>query len=90
MRTMTELEIMSAVANHPRVQAYRKAVQIMHTRMVAAYGVDYAQEYIPTDNLDFAEGIKRMTPLDADRFDSLMRGAAATRRDVRASILATL
>jgi hypothetical protein len=87
---MTELQIRIAIANHPKVQAYRKAVQIMHNRMVSTYGEDYAQEYVPNDVRDIREGVTRMTPLDLERFESLMRGAAIVRKDVRASILATV
>lgn len=87
---MTELQIRIAVANHPKVQAYRKAVQIMHNRMVTMYGEDYAQEYVPNDVRDIREGVTRMTALDLQRFESLMRGAASVRKDVRASILASV
>lgn len=86
---MTELQIRIAIANHPKVQAYRKAVQIMHARMVATYGEDYAQDYDANARPDVNPvGISRMTPLDLQRFESLMRGAAIVRKDVRASILA--
>jgi hypothetical protein len=87
MRKRTELEIMIAVANHPKVQAYRKAVQIMHSRMTALYGPDYAIVQDPKDNYDYVEGLY-MTPQHQNLFASLMRGAAKVRRDVRNSLLA--
>lgn len=89
---MNEIQIMLAVANDPRVRAYREAVQVLHRRMTSTYGKDYAQAAeAPVEGKRYESpfGVTRMTPLDADRFASLMRGAAKVRADVRAEILAS-
>ena len=88
---MTELEIMNAVANNQRVRMYREAVQVMHSRMVATYGENYADDYDTNARPDVSPvGVTRMTAGHAEQFESLMRDAARVRRDVRAALLATV
>lgn len=87
---MTELQIMLAVANDQRVRRYRRAVQIMHNRMVGLYGENYADDYDTNARPDVSPvGVTRMTPQHAELFASLMRGAAIIRKAVRAEILAS-
>lgn len=83
---MTELEIAAKVATHPLVIQYRKAVQLMHRRMTAIYGPDYACPEVGRE-AETHKGITRMSELDANRFASLLRGAAIIRRDVRNSLV---
>jgi hypothetical protein len=86
---ITELELMSRVAVHPLVTAYRKAVQLMHKRMTERYGADYAAEVTQEEIMESGAVLdRRMTELDRNRFESLMRGAASVRKSVRSSILA--
>lgn len=88
---MTELQIRLAIANDRRVQQYRKAVQLMHARMTAIYGENYADDYDTNARPDVSlVGVTRMTAAHAELFESLMRGAARVRRDVRASLLANV
>lgn len=86
---MTELELMARVASHPLVTSYRKAVQLMHKRMTDRYGVDYAAEVTEEEIMDSPDvTLKRMSQLDSERFESLLRGAAMVRQSVRSSLLA--
>lgn len=90
---MTELELMVAVANDPRVIQYRKATQILHRKMVSMYGDDYACAPIlekttkDSRRRESPVGHTRMTEADWERFESLLRGAALVRQSVRESLL---
>lgn len=59
--------------------------------MVVRYGPDYAcpetesEDGIPTQATQ--KGINRMSIADSDMFNSLLRGAAIIRRDVRNSLV---
>jgi hypothetical protein len=90
---MTEIQIMLAVANNPRVVQYRKAIQIMHRKMTSVYGADYAcAPILESTSKDSRRrespiGHTRMTDADWQRFESLLRGAALVRQSVRESLL---
>lgn len=84
------LKLATAIANHPHVRKFRAAVQIMHGRMIASYGYDFA-EPMPLHEGGFEDhsgvGINRWTQLDRDRYDSLMRGYTMTRERIRQSLV---
>jgi len=89
---MTELELMVAIANDPRVVQYRKAVQIMDRKMVSVYGPDYACAPLKESSKDSRRrespvGHTLMTDADWARFESLLRGAALIRQSVRESLM---
>lgn len=69
-------------ASNPLVMAYRQAQERYVRRMVAMYGSEFANEG------NGHEGVNRWTPAQRDVYESMMRGARATRAAVRAELSA--
>lgn len=76
---MNALQLAFAVASDPRVTAYREAQQRYRTRMIQQYGEGF-------DNTSGQRGIHCWTPRQEDIYNSMMRGAAMERANVRKAL----